>query len=625
MFLNEIKQFLNQIDLFGLPIFLYFNTQPRHSTVIGQIASLSIYVFLLYSFFQSDLYLKLSPFTSSQSIALNHAERVSYDEDHFMAFSLCDGNSKNYIDDTIFNAIFLWHHLKTDDNGIFQEVNATNYELRACTMDDVAFNPSLFISLGLNNALCLKNKSFFLEGYWNEPEIYYAEITLYMCNNDTSNVTCKSQEEMALFLDASKYFNIYFHSATVDLNNYQNPVGVTHINDYALISTQLSKTYNILMQNLRVMTDDGMFFPSISQLVDIMFNSYQFDFSTYQNDDLLFQFNLYASASRIEQSRTYQNFPQLLASLLGIMHLFKLMASIFLNLHNYIITIEVLLNSLYFFPSSMIKTGIFHNKKESEKLEMVLSKEKLKFDRVAKFPKDDISLEQLKPQRKSDIFSFEHFLGKASKIDIGKHEKPNEVDKERKKKQFSKKFKKGSPEESSSEIRVIRIENNNLQRNNNISVSKKKFSDKRKNEKENTLNFNLLQYIKSKVLCWNNFKANIINHSEELYKSELDIVKILTKIHEIEKLKIILMDEDQRTLFHTLSKPFIIEEECVNDNHKASKRKSSRMVAKFKISNKDQNLVESYNRIYSTKGTNQINARLIELVDKNLLEMEKNK
>ena len=44
-----------------------------------------------------------------------------------------------------------------------------------------------------------------------------------------------------------------------------------------------------------------------------------------------------------------------------------------------------------------------------------------------------------------------------------------------------------------------------------------------------------------------------------------------------------------------------------------------------KISNKNQNLVESYNRIYSTKGTNQINARLIELVDKNLLEMEKNK
>ena len=146
-----------------------------------------------------------------------------------------------------------------------------------------------------------------------------------------------------------------------------------------------------------------------------------------------------------------------------------------------------------------------------------------------------------------------------------------------------------------------------------------------KNERENTLNFNLLQYIKSKVLCWNNFKANIINHSEELYKSELDIVKILTKIHEIEKLKIILMDEDQRTLFHTLSKPFVTEEEYVNDNLKTSKRRSSRMVAKFKISNKNQNLVESYNRIYSTKGTNQINARLIELVDKNLLEMEKNK
>ena len=67
--------------------------------------------------------------------------------------------------------------------------------------------------------------------------------------------------------------------------------------------------------------------------------------------------------------------------------------------------------------------------------------------------------------------------------------------------------------------------------------------------------------IKTIIPCLRKTMTNtekIVIKSEQLLKKELDIVEILRKIQQIEKLKQIMFDEKQRKLFNFISKPGII-------------------------------------------------------------------
>ena len=77
--------------------------------------------------------------------------------------SLCDASNKNYIDETIFKLRFIYYYLKSDENGVYQTINSTDYGLHTCTEDDVSFNPSIFVNMGLNNSIMLNYSSKYIE------------------------------------------------------------------------------------------------------------------------------------------------------------------------------------------------------------------------------------------------------------------------------------------------------------------------------------------------------------------------------------------------------------------------------------------------------------------------------
>ena len=54
----------------------------------------------------------------SQTETRLHAPAVIFDENRLMSVSVCDDDSVNYMDPTIFNISFRLHHFKTNENKI---------------------------------------------------------------------------------------------------------------------------------------------------------------------------------------------------------------------------------------------------------------------------------------------------------------------------------------------------------------------------------------------------------------------------------------------------------------------------------------------------------------------------
>lgn len=94
-------------------------------------------------------------------------------------------------------------------------------------------------------------------------------------------------------------------------------------------------------------------------------------------------------------------------------------------------------------------------------------------------------------------------------------------------------------------------------------ISAKKFETfkKENNNKNNLLNFDFLQYIKLVIKqifkIPTTVKEKIFLKAKMMYERETDLVAILKKVQDVEKLKFIIFNEKQVALFDLLEKPMV--------------------------------------------------------------------
>ena len=102
----------------------------------------------------------------------------------------------------------------------------------------------------------------------------------------------------------------------------------------------------------------------------------------------------------------------------------------------------------------------------------------------------------------------------------------------------------------------------------------------------------------------------------------MDIIEILQKMKEFEKLKSIVLSPEQLNLFSMLSKPMIYLEKETEDSKRSSFLLSEIMNSKKKDRVK---MVEYYSLLKSKATINDIDQRLLNLLEENIKEMMKNK
>jgi len=179
----------------------------------------------------------------------------------------------------------------------------------------------------------------------------------------------------------------------------------------------------------------------------------------------------------------------------------------------------------------------------------------------------------------------------------------------------------------------LKLNNNQLEK---IKALEKFEEFKKESSQKFIMNFNIFEYFR---LNFRNFfriklspKEKLFLKGEEIYDNELDIIYILKKLQEVEKLKIILFNNEQMTLFHLLDKPMIYMEEGEGDfeedlegNRNPSKKMSEILNKTKGVSRERLRQVLSYfNNLDSNSQMNEIDKRLVNLVDKNLANFTKN-
>lgn len=141
------------------------------------------------------------------------------------------------------------------------------------------------------------------------------------------------------------------------------------------------------------------------------------------------------------------------------------------------------------------------------------------------------------------------------------------------------------------------------------------------------------QDIPLKLSLWDSFKAffkrnDKLHHEIKQHNSavkqifeHLDISYVLKKILEIEKLKILLLDENQYLLFELLPKPLVRKNGAIQINSNLIKHKTQNpndIITNRNYIMKAKMIRNAYDNIHAKEGKNEVDERLLQLMDDNL-------
>ena len=109
--------------------------------------------------------------------------------------------------------------------------------------------------------------------------------------------------------------------------------------------------------------------------------------------------------------------------------------------------------------------------------------------------------------------------------------------------------------------------------------------------------------------------------AQETFENEIDIIQILQRIQDIEKLKYLLLNENQIALFNILEKPMIYVDEIRNPN-----RTSLSLILgpkRIKTQIQVQQAFEYYQELEKGREMDEIDKKLFHLVDKRFKTFQK--
>lgn len=710
-----ILTFFSVFDLFRQPLMFYYNGSQKRTSFFGFLSSLIIYVYLFYSFSQSNMYLKKSPIVVVQNIETQNAPPFLFGENKFFAVGLSDSFNNRSVDPTLFKIQFRYFK------------NLTSFEtrdLRPCELSDVQGNETLFKFHNMETMFCLKNKTFVLEGTIDENPSFVV-ISLFLCNNLTSNNTCKSQEEINSFFNSftsQKLFYVFYQDTQVKLEDYDEPFKDLMRVDYQLIDLAVKKNQAINFKKVTVSTDSGWLFSNVGYKSSYLFSAKTSDFQIRSSQNQpLFQFNLFSSKEEITYARRYQTISEFLGGFAGMAKLISIICGVLVNNLMYIDTLKHILNKIYGFPGNpkkqkakkRIKTSTrskrsetlkslqsLESKKEqqhfksqreqptfltsvskreqpdllisvieenlktnpySQNLQNILQEPENKINELSQIQVTSglmnsklINISQImKKEIEKDSFSLEHFSENCVKEPnqnlemrnlgcLGEKETANlEIEKCKNERDFFEiekcknesdvlKIRVGlnkKPEEEFIDRTPIKKDLKKLI-DRRLCGSKLSFFKKPKKEEfpnPNQLQLSFWEYLSLFLDLFRSKKSSrhlLIEKAEKTFIEDLDVVNIVSKLHDLEKLKILLLDEDQLVIFNYISKPFITLENSDNKDDETISFSHTRLNTMInRTKNAKNHLEESYKKVLARKD-DKVCEKLIDFFDKEIYKLK---
>ena len=592
-----LEKYLGFIDLFKRPIYLLLNSQQKVASDFGIIISLAILIFVLIQFSSNDIFSNSNPKVVEQPIIQDTRPLIHFNG-KLLAFSIEDNQSQGMpsLDPSIFSVKI---------NNVFATENKnTSMTYHLCQIGDSGFDDTTYVRLGIGakHYFCLDNNSFDLEGYFFESRTTYLSIELATCKSPTIN--CKtSQEIQTYFTQNTLKFSLIISDLLINSNSYETPLMPKYHVETILIDYTTKKQMFIYVKNVAMSTDYGKLFPSYFFNDGIGFDSKESDFiaaSMDTNGLPLISVQLFSAQVSTKVTRAYQKIPEVLANFMGLLGFLAFFGMILSSLEKTLYITLYIINYLYSFQ-------IYKNDKNKSKMEE--NKEEMmpiqpNYDYPEKKDAEGRVLPPLNQENK--LFSEQEV-----QIRIQPNKGDDEEKKELEKKEIEPNDKKQKENKKKPEPEILQ--------------QFKEFQDKK-----NNIKMNLVEYVLFKIYkifgCKKGLKRKLFWKAEELFDRELDIVNMLKRLQDIEKLKLLLLTPQQIALFNLLAKPMLsIEGEEYLENKKKGGYKITEILS---FAGKKENLksaLQEYEKNFKNNQNemSQVDKRLILLLEQNIQSFKK--
>ena len=620
-----LSRFLSHLDIFKDHFFLYYEGKSKRSSPIGIVFSILIITFLIFQFVNSDIFYKLSPNVVIQSLQMPETAKIDFNDKVPFAIGVADRVTlEKFNDPTIFSVIISYY------NNYMQSI----VETTTCPRDYLNYNEAESIRLQIDKLICIKNKTFSLHGYASDPNFSFLQIYVIPCNNFTSNGSCKSSEEINAFFK-DKVFSIGYQNSQLDVNDYKNPFKTTFDPLGLVFDSSLIKTNLVYFKTADIITDDGWIFTNYNKETNFMYEKNELDYELRTNPlDPVMKWTLIASKEKIICNRRYQKLPEALASLSGILQFAMILFLIITNLVTYVSTLKHVLNQLYYFEK--IEKNTENHKKNNIKNQEQNQEDGKKINTFELIP--SIFKKSRKDTIKDTIITNGPNLNLSEisikPIDLKDFESLKNINKTEQTYNISTLSPLNKRNLAIKDDECLMTENN---KNVNIEVqsSVTKNFDNEPRKTLNKINVKLLKerdndsfylsifeyiiYLIRRLICSKkNQKEKLIEKAEKIYHSEMDIVNIVKKLHEIENLKLLLLDKDQLVLFNYLTKPYISLTKKIEEENTPFRRRFSQSII-----NKENNKYfgNSYDFCKKNKEISIINKKLVDFCDQKEISM----
>jgi len=639
--MSSFYNLFNYIDIFRIPLSFGLNKKDKISTITGKIFSLVLFVFLLYSFIISDCVNKTNAQSISQDIFQQQRPQMSFSKQNMtMVFGIADDDNNFYIDEQIFSMIFYTYKSNSSNTNIEQIV----YTLQPCVSGDFKENPSEFEELSLNGSFCVPDQILTLAGYWDEQNIQYFFLDLVLCQNSTnSSIICKSPDEISQFF-AEKYIDIYLTNHNIHTSNYLQSVQRSLKMYYQQLDLNIKKIMNFYIKQAIIDTDDGFYFENLHQIETYVQGEIDYDMTLRNNpndNNVIYELSFYSSTEQISVTRNYQKIQILLAQLGGICNFFFFFGILFCKMENRYRMVSLLTNELYSFPRLDLSDK--ENSKEGNKNAPPDPRHKINFSVSSNnFPSNtEITYTNLKSDQVNQVIlpmeQINHIVPKtlqsrllttSSNCDIQQttDEKTFEEKKENIKENTEIEMMPLNNQKSDDAIMtseaLMKVEKTQTSISNRESSSpnEQEIIDKysefyKKIHKQKKFDMGYLRYLKvllkNKSCCLNNDEKMYLQGENEI-SEEMDILKIMKKLQEIDKLKKILLSEEQLYFFNLIDKQMISLE-----NYGISAEKE---VWTFK----PEIFKKNYELLSQKAGESEVDERILKLLQEHYFSVSKN-
>ncbi|CAD8045501.1 unnamed protein product [Paramecium sonneborni] len=184
---------------------------------------------------------------------------------------------------------------------------------------------------------------------------------------------------------------------------------------------------------------------------------------------------------------------------------------------------------------------------------------------------------------------------------------------------------------------LYRFPNSNKQRQKNIEIINLQQSDQvldvqeqirrsRETNTEDKLSTGIYESLLILLGCHKQKRKMFYQVKQEIL-AQMDVVKIIQKLHEIDLLKFILLNDEQYKLFDLLPKPVLQDEKLQNEDmsndlvSEAGVQKSFRPFNNKKLQSKNlKDYYCSFSSLQQDKGRSSVDDKLLSMIDRNIIQ-----